>query len=277
MPNKDDLLKVSTQVIVGGDPPSATALVSEQDKIPKSWSTEKLAQINIRFNNSQPLELLRWGVEKFGDNLALATSFGPQSIVMMHLLAQLRSDTTIFYIDTDLLFHETYALRDELASRLGMRFTRLNTGLSVKAQGEEYGPELWKRNPDQCCFLRKVKPLRSFLATKKAWITGIRREQSSIRAHAHMVEWDYKNKLVKLNPLVLWKRDEVWEYLRIHDLPYNPLHDKNYLSIGCTHCTTPVLNGADERSGRWAGREKNECGININVNPDSVKNKDLQF
>ncbi|MDK1029403.1 MAG: phosphoadenylyl-sulfate reductase [Anaerolineae bacterium] len=277
MPNKDGLLKLRTKDVISGDSPVPTPHPTKPDMVPRAWSAENLVQINKRFENKHPRNLLRWGLDVFGDDLVLATSFGPQSIVLMHLLAQLRQDATIFYIDTDLLFPETYALRDELASRLGMQFTRVHSGLSVEQQGAEYGPKLWTRNPDQCCFMRKVKPLNSYLATKQAWITGIRRQQSSTRVNARMVEWDYRNKLVKLNPLVLWKREEVWDYLRHHDLPYNPLHDKNYLSIGCSPCTSPVLNGADERSGRWAGLEKNECGININVDPTSVHIKDLQI
>lgn len=181
----------------------------------------------------------------------------------MHMVSEIAPETTIFYLDTDLLFPETYALRDELAERLGLRFTRVHSGLSVEAQAEEHGAALWSRNPDLCCQLRKVAPLRLFLATRQAWITAIRRDQTTARAGAGLVEWDRANGLVKLNPLAAWTSGRVWDYVLKHRLPYNPLHDQGYPSIGCWPCTRAVAAGDDPRSGRWAGKEKTECGIHL--------------
>jgi phosphoadenosine phosphosulfate reductase len=181
----------------------------------------------------------------------------------MHLIAQIDVDTTVFYLDTDLLFPETYRLRDTLASLFGLRFTCVRSSLSLEAQAAAYGAALWQHNPDVCCYVRKVEPLRRFLATQQAWITGIRRQQTATRARARRIEWDQSNGLVKLNPLADWSTEQVWAYLRAHDLPVNPLHAQGYPSIGCAPCTRPVQAGEEARAGRWAGWHKTECGIHL--------------
>jgi phosphoadenosine phosphosulfate reductase len=125
------------------------------------------------------------------------------------------------------------------------------------------GEALWKTQPDVCCNLRKVEPLSRKLAELQAWLTGIRRDQAPTRANTQKVEWDARFNLVKLNPITDWTQDEVWSYIRDRDLDYNPLHDRNYPSIGCTHCTRPVADGEDPRAGRWAGTGKVECGLHV--------------
>jgi phosphoadenosine phosphosulfate reductase len=227
------------------------------------WGSERLAQLNGELENAALEAVLRWAVDTFAQDLALATSFGPQSIVLMHEIARVQPETTVFYLDTALLFPQTYALRDELARRLGLRFTRVATDLSVEQQSERFGPKLWARNPDLCCYLRKVQPLRRFLATRRAWITGIRNGQTAHRAAAPLVEWDGSNGVVKLNPLVRWSNEQVWEYLSRHRLPFNPLHREGYPSIGCQPCTRAVRPGEDARAGRWSGFQKKECGIHV--------------
>jgi phosphoadenosine phosphosulfate reductase len=228
-----------------------------------AWTPALLQQLNDRFNGQEPQEILRWGLETFGPDIALATSFGPTSIVLMHLIRQIRPETTIFYLDTDLLFPETYALRDELAGYLELQFTRLCPNLSLEAQVAQYGPALWACQPNLCCCLRKMEPLRCFLATQRAWITGVRRDQTSQRASAELVEWDQIHGLVKLNPLVSWSMAQVWAYIDMHNLPFNPLHQQNYPSIGCWPCTQAVGPGQDARAGRWPGWDKSECGIHM--------------
>jgi phosphoadenosine phosphosulfate reductase len=209
------------------------------------------------------VEVLRWAAAEFGPALALATGFGPEGVVLMHLVSQVSRDLTVFYLDTGLLFDETYALRDILAARLSLRFTRVAPRLSLDDQAQAHGPRLWAHDPDRCCALRKVAPLRVFLQTQRAWITAIRRQQTPHRARARVLEWDAANGLVKLNPLVAWTGDQVWAHLRAHDLPYNPLHDQGFPSLGCWPCTQPVAPGADPRSGRWPGRAKTECGLHL--------------
>lgn len=216
-----------------------------------------------------PERLLAWAVEAFAPHLCLATSFGPQSIVLMHMMSAIRSDVTVFYLDTGLLFPETYELRDRLSARLGLTITRVAASLSLEQQAATFGAELWSREPDRCCHLRKVLPLRRFLANQRAWITGIRAAQTSLRASAARIEWDAANGLVKLNPLLHWTDEQVWAHIRTHDLPFSRLHLQGYPSIGCRPCTRPVRPGDDARAGRWAGSGKTECGIHLS-NPGAV-------
>lgn len=233
---------------------------------PPTLSPATLRAVSDGFEGQPPEVILRWGLEHFAPQIALATAFGPEGVALMHLLTTLDRTATVFYLDTDLFFPETYALRDQLQERLGVTFTRVTTDLALDAQAAEYGPALWARDPDQCCRLRKVEPLRRYLATQQAWISAIRRDQTPQRANAGLVEWDAKHGLVKLNPLANWTHDDVWAYLYLHDLPTNPLHAQGYPSIGCWPCTHPVAAGADPRSGRWAGSTKTECGIHTNPN-----------
>ncbi len=237
--------------------------VTEFTTTTTQWTTAALKEASDRFETATPAEILRWGIETFAPEIALATGFGAEGVVLMHLVSQIAPETTVFYLDTDLLFQETYELRDALAARLGIKFTRVHSGISLEAQAEEFGPALWTHNPDQCCQLRKVVPLRRFLSTQKAWITAIRRDQTKHRASAGLVEWDNANGLVKLNPLANWTNKQVWAHIMEHKLPYNPLHDVGYPSIGCWPCTKAVAAGGDPRSGRWAGLDKTECGIHL--------------
>jgi phosphoadenosine phosphosulfate reductase len=228
-----------------------------------NWTKEHLPSISRYFEYRPAEQLLGDALDNFGDEIALATGFGTSGVVLMHMVAQLRPQTTVFYLQTDLLFPETMALRDRLSERLGIQFTEVHSGLSLEAQVEQHGPDLWAHNPDLCCHLRKVVPLRRYLIDKKAWITGLRRDQSAARANTPLVAWDAANGLVKLNPLAGWTGKDIWRYLYINDLPYNELHDQGYPSVGCQPCTRPVARGEDERAGRWAGWEKTECGIHL--------------
>ncbi len=224
---------------------------------------DEIAMLADQFSRSYPYEILAWAALHFGIGLVMSTGFGPEGIVILHILNRIAPETTVFYLDTDLFFPETYALRDKLELHFGMKFHRVTSTLSLDQQNAQDGPELWSREPDRCCHLRKVEPLRAYLQTKQAWITSIRRDQTRQRASARVVEWDATNSLIKLNPLVNWSNDQVWNYLYYFGLPHNELHHKGYPSIGCTHCTQPVSQGADPRSGRWKGHQKVECGIHF--------------
>jgi len=225
------------------------------------WNPESIKQANTMLEGSSPEAVLRWGFGNFAPSIVMGTGFGPEGIVLMHLVSQIRPETIVFYLDTDLLFSQTYELRDKLVKQLGIRFERVHSGISLKEQSVRHGDTLWANDADTCCHIRKVIPQRQFLANYNAWITGIRRDQTAFRANAGLVEWDYANKMVKLNPLAAWTSDQVWDHIRKNDLPYNELHDYGYPSIGCWTCTKAVVTGADPRSGRWAGLEKTECGI----------------
>ena len=242
------------------------ALSISEETTDKNWQV-----ISNEFETASPENVLRWALEEFSPDVALATGFGAEGCVLVAMLSGIRpirggTSSRIFYLDTDLLFPETYALRDQLEARYGVQFERRATSLSVRDQAAEYGERLWEREPDLCCLLRKVEPLKEMLKGMRAWVTAIRRDQSSQRTHTRFVEWDPKFGLVKINPLAAWSTRDVWNYIAEHDVPYNPLHDQGYPSIGCVPCTTPVQIGEVPRAGRWRGTGKSECGIHERVN-----------
>lgn len=212
------------------------------------------------FESLSPQEILAWAVETF-PNITFACSFGAEDVVLVDMLQQISPSTDIFYLDTDFHFKETYETRDAVAAKYGLEFVRISPLLTPEEQTQKYGEELWKADPNACCNLRKVEPLTRVLGRYDAWITGIRRDQAPTRANAKKIEYDTKFGLVKFNPIANWTSDDVWNYIREHQLIYNPLHDRNYPSIGCEHCTRPVMPGEDPRAGRWSGTEKTECGL----------------
>lgn len=212
------------------------------------------------FESLSPQEILAWAVETF-PNITFACSFGAEDVVLVDMLQQISPSTDIFYLDTDFHFKETYETRDAIAAKYELDFVRVSPLLTPEEQAQKYGEELWKSDPNACCNLRKVEPLTRVLGRYDAWITGIRRDQAPTRANAKKIEYDTKFGLVKFNPIANWTSEDVWNYIREHQLIYNPLHDRNYPSIGCEHCTRPVMPGEDPRAGRWSGTEKTECGL----------------
>lgn len=221
----------------------------------------QIAQTQVAAESWEPEELLRWSFEQFHPQLAIASGFGAEGIVLVDLAMRIRRDVKIFTLDTDFLFPETYILIGRVQERYGIEVELVRPTLTPEQQEREFGPALWKSNPDECCRLRKIEPLRRKLAELRAWVTAIRRDQTAARSSARKLEWDAKFGLVKINPLADWSSARVWNYIRENNLPYNPLHDRNYPSIGCTHCTRAVRPGEDPRAGRWAGFVKTECGL----------------
>jgi phosphoadenosine phosphosulfate reductase len=202
-------------------------------------------------------ELLLWAYERFGDRLCLTCSWQRQSSVLVHMVSELDLDVDAISLDTEVLFPETYATRDRLVERYG---------LALKSFRPIGAPDrLWETDPDHCCGIRKVEPLERALRAYDAWITGIRREQSRTRATARKIEWSERYGVWKVQPLVDWDAKRVQAYIHVNEIPYNPLHDAGYPSIGCIPCTRPVGAGEDERAGRWAGSGKLECGIHANA------------
>jgi len=219
-----------------------------------------IAEAAEAYEHQSPEALLEYAVKTF-PKIAFACSFGAEDVVLVDMLQKISPKTDIFYLDTDFHFKETYETRDRIAARYGIEFIQVKSNLTPEEQAEQYGPELWRKDPNLCCNLRKVEPLTRILAKYDAWITGIRRDQAPTRANAKKVEYDTKFGLVKFNPLASWTSDDVWDYIRRHDVIYNPLHDRQYPSIGCEHCTRPVRPGEDPRAGRWSGFDKTECGL----------------
>lgn len=222
-----------------------------------------LDAVNAALEGGRPEDVLRWGLEQYAGRIALASSFGAEDLVLIDMLASLERPFRVFYLDTDLLFAETYALIERVRSRYGIVPERYSPRLTLAAQAAEKGAALWARQPDQCCAIRKVEPLGRALAGLDAWMTGIRRDQTPQRANARLVDWDGAHRLVKLNPIAAWTAEQVWAYIRANDVPFNPLHEQGYPSIGCTPCTRPVRRGEDPRAGRWAGFQKTECGLHV--------------
>ena len=230
--------------------------VQELQAIAESWSAA---------------EVLSGALARFGHRIALASAFGPEGMVLIDMAVELRPDIHVFTLDTGLFFPETYELMSAVEQRYAITIERVKPALTVEEQALQHGAALWERNPDRCCSMRKIEPLRRKLATLEAWMTAIRRDQTPGRAHAQKIEWDTKFGLVKMNPLCDWTNEMVWEYLRAHDVPYNALHDRGYPSIGCAPCTLPAQNRDDARSGRWVGFAKTECGLHQPSQPDVLR------
>ena len=222
------------------------------------------ATINEGFVGASPQDVLTWAGEQFSPDLSLACSFGGASgMVLLDMVSTLGLDLEVFYLDTDLLFPESYALRDEAVRRYGIEPVAYRSRLSLDQQASEHGAELWRTDPDRCCYLRKVAPNEQALKGKLAWITGIRRDQAGTRAAIEPVQWDDTFGLVKVCPLASWTESQIWDYVRLHDVRVNELHGRGYPSIGCMPCTRPVLPGESLRAGRWSGSAKSECGLHV--------------
>lgn len=214
-----------------------------------------------RLESASPREIIAWAVENYQPKLGMATAFGPEGCVIMHFLAEIDPSVYVFNLDTGYQFAETLELRDRIAARYGIEVELRKPELSVAEYEALHGGPLYKTNPDQCCLDRKIKVLRQAATELDAWMSGIRRDQSADRARAPIIGWDKKFGLVKVSPLANWTKQQVWKLITDEDIPYNPLHDQGYTSIGCQPCTRAVLFGEDERAGRWSGTAKTECGL----------------
>jgi phosphoadenylyl-sulfate reductase (thioredoxin) len=214
-------------------------------------------------------DILRWAVAHV-PRLTFATGFGAEGCVLVDLIARERLPIDVFTLDTGVLFPETHELWDRLQDKYGVAIRAVRPAETIAAQAVAHGPRLWERDPDRCCDLRKVAPLGAELRKFDGWITALRRDQTPQRATAPVVERDGKFGLIKLNPLARWTHDQVWAHLYAHDVPYNALHERNYPSIGCAPCTSPVSPGEDPRAGRWKGTVKTECGLHVPEVPDDA-------
>jgi phosphoadenosine phosphosulfate reductase len=220
--------------------------------------------------DAPPERIVSWMLERFADRrLVLTTAFGMEGCALIDMVARHGRPVPVIWLDTGFLFPETHRLRERLAARYPhLVFENRGTTLSPEEQEARFGPELWRRDPDKCCRLRKVDPMRDALAGVDVWVTGVTRSQSGTRATTRVAEWDWQYHVLKLNPLAGWDRARVWEYVRANDVPYNELHERGYPTVGCTHCTLPVAGvkiGGYSREGRWAGRQKMECGLHLSL------------
>lgn len=224
--------------------------------------------LNIDNDTKGAYQILKWAYDQYEDELVYSCSFGAESMVLIDLIYQIKPNAQIVFLDTDLHFQETYNLIDEVKTTYPeLRIEMKKPDLTLEEQADQYNPALWKNNPNQCCYIRKIKPLEEVLSGAKAWVSGLRRAQSPTRAHTNFINKDERFHSIKVCPLIYWSEDDVWQYIKQHQLPYNELHDHHYPSIGCIPCTSPVLDSEDSRAGRWSNFDKTECGLHVPDKP----------
>lgn len=222
---------------------------------------EWLKEQSQSLESASPRDIIAWAVQNYFPKLTMATAFGPEGLVIIHYLAQIEPKTPVFNLDTGYQFKETLELRNQIATRYGIEVELKQPATTVEQYEAQHGGPLYKTQSDKCCFDRKITVLRQAAVGFRAWMSGIRRDQSPDRANAPIVGWDKKFGLVKISPLANWTKKEIWKLISDENIPYNPLHDQGYTSIGCWPCTRAVMFGEDERAGRWSGSAKTECGL----------------
>ena len=222
---------------------------------------DDLAQASHSLEAAEPPEIIRWAAERFGERLTMATAFGPEGCAIIHWLATVAPKTFVFNLETGYQFKETLELRDRLAKRYGIEVSLETPATTVEEYERLHGGPLYRTDSNRCCGDRKIAVIRRVLSRFDAWMSGIRRDQSPDRAVAPIVGWDRKFGVVKISPLANWTKAKIWDLIIRENIPYNPLHDQGYVSIGCWPCTRAVTLGEDERAGRWSGSAKTECGL----------------
>jgi phosphoadenosine phosphosulfate reductase len=218
-------------------------------------------KISDELEEKSPQDILRWATREYGSKLTMATAFGAEGCALIAMLAEIQPDIHIFNLETGYQFPETLELRERIKERYGIEVAFVRAEESVEAMEQRFGGPIYGTRPDECCRIRKVEPLKKAVKGWDAWISAIRRDQTPDRARSGIVEWDAKFNLVKVNPLANWTKKDVWRYISEYDVPYNPLHDQGFPSIGCWPCTRAVGAGQDDRAGRWTGFAKLECGL----------------
>ena len=231
--------------------------------LPISHATSDIDRLNEQLRGASAEQVLDWATGAYGSQVVLTCSFGGASgMVLLDMVVRLGRQTPIVFLDTDLLFPETYAAAEQAARHYGIAITYARPALTLAEQARTHGPNLFQYDPDRCCGIRKVAPLAETLKPYNAWISGIRRDQSATRAATGLVQWSEKHHLLKISPLAFWTERDVWRYIHANSVPYNALLDQGYASIGCAPCTSKS-SGSDARAGRWAGTGKVECGIHL--------------
>ncbi len=253
--------------------PDATAI--ELSDFPAAATQPPPIDPPLISESSSPQDLVQWGLKKFTDRkIVITSSFGMEGCALIDMCDKAIQSNglepiTVAYIDTAFFFPETHQLRKKLAERYqALNFVAWETDVSVKQQSQSYGPELWKNNPNLCCHIRKVVPMKQNVVNFDLWITALRRSQTKSRANTEVISWDWRYQLLKFCPFAAWDRKDVWQYIQKNDVPFNQLHLQNYPSVSCYHCTKAVPGSSpdsDVRAGRWAGKNKDECGLHFNI------------
>ncbi len=228
---------------------------------------KELKELNDRFRGKPPEEIVRWAADTFAPEIKLASSFGAEDVALIDIVSKTAPEIRLLTLDTGRLHDETYEVMERVRARYGIEIeTMFPDREAVQQLVQEKGFYSFREsveNRRECCHIRKVEPLKRGLAGMRAWMTGLRRDQAVTRGDTEAVEWDEGNGLVKVNPLVEWTNEQVWEYVRANDVPYNGLHDQGFPSIGCAPCTRAIQPGEEIRAGRWWWElpENKECGL----------------
>lgn len=236
-----------------------------------------LDTIGPMLEGQTPEQVVAWSAAQFGDGLVMSSSFGAESALLIHMAIQVVPDIKIVFTDTGYLFPETFAFMEQLRHRFKLNVwtyrTRNDPFAYLRAAGEK--DPTWRDNVDSCCAANKNEPFERAMRELKpaAWLRGIRRNQAETRASRQVIEWSRRYDCYAISPLLTMKTKDIYAYMKRHDLPYHPLYEKGYASIGCNplSCTRPIMPGEDPRAGRWAGKNKIECGINVDNSLDSAQ------
>jgi phosphoadenosine phosphosulfate reductase len=229
-----------------------------------AFSQQELDALALEMETQTPQQIITWAVETFAPQIAVSSSFQTQSVPLLHMVSRIDPEIVVFFLDTGFHFWETLMFREQLQRELGLRVQNLYVDGQWKNFLDRFGRNLYDQDPDLCCYLRKVQPMQKAMKTVRAWISGIRRDQTRNRSHAKILELE-RDGLVKVNPLLNWTREDVRAYMAEHHLPAHPLFEKGYRSIGCKPCTRAVRLDEDERAGRWSGKGKTECGLHTEM------------
>lgn len=223
---------------------------------------ENIEGLNAEFEKKKPQEIVAWAIKEFTPKIAMTSSFGPESGTLLHMVSLVDKNTPILFLETGYHFPETLAYKDTLIKMFG-----LTQVIDLKANPDKRADFVaahdgipYEKDPEACCRINKVEPLQQVIGDYDAWMSGIRRHQTDFRKTIKILE-EYEGQHYKISPLANFTSRDSWWYRKEHRIPAHPLEEKGYLSIGCSHCTSPIQAGDDERSGRWAGKNKNECGI----------------
>ncbi len=237
------------------------ALAADPPLEPTDAFLEEIQEVSERLESASPQQILQWAVDRFAPRFTMATAFGPEGMTIIHMLSEIAPETPVFNLDTGYQFDETLELRERVKTRYGIAVELKKPLMSVDEYEQANGGPVYASDPNRCCFDRKLSLLHEAARGQHAWASAIRRDQSSDRAKAPIVGWDRKFQLIKVSPLANWTKKEVWSLITDNDIPYNPLHDQGFPSVGCKPCTRAVLPGEDERAGRWSSFKKTECGL----------------
>jgi phosphoadenosine phosphosulfate reductase len=226
--------------------------------------------LNARFEGAAAEEILAWAWETFGSTALVSSSFQTQSVPLLHLVSRVCPEMPVIFIDTGFHFPETLTFRDRLQATYHLNVMVLRPTMTQSELFQQYGEGLYRRDPDLCCYINKVSPMQWAVSRAKAWISGVRRDQTANRQAMKVLE-PQASGLLQIHPLLNWTKDDVRAYHQAHDLIVHPLYHLGYVSVGCAPCTRPVFFGENERAGRWADSEKNECGLHLDWTEEGQK------